>query len=254
MNSLKKLSVFILIGIAISACNVNNGFIQKRKYQKGYHLTWKKGINSGNKKEISPISFTLGDEYAESKIEEEDLTLTASIENKMEYSIPLIQKGKIKRDLISEINVSIDCDVIIFQDGNEVEAKVLEINQAEIKYKLCNNLDGPLMVINKSKVFAVKYANGTKSVINEPIDNSPEYVGPEEEENGPYDRSQEITLVLWLFGGILGLHRFYLGHHGMGILYILTLGLCGIGWLIDGILFLTGGLQPKNGKYYDKVL
>jgi TM2 domain-containing membrane protein YozV len=42
-----------------------------------------------------------------------------------------------------------------------------------------------------------------------------------------------VTYVLWFFGGFLGLHKFYLGKIGWGILYILTGGLFFIGWIID---------------------
>ncbi|MCO6495869.1 MAG: TM2 domain-containing protein [Bacteroidetes bacterium] len=70
-------------------------------------------------------------------------------------------------------------------------------------------------------------------------------------ESSPNDRSFVITILLWLFLGTLGLHRFYLGHIGIGILYLLTGGLCGFGWLIDGILLLTKQLKPKNGNYTD---
>ena len=42
MKLLIRLFIFILVTVAISSCSVNNGFIQKRKYQKGYHLSMKK--------------------------------------------------------------------------------------------------------------------------------------------------------------------------------------------------------------------
>jgi len=48
MNLLKKLSVFILLIVAISSCNVDNGLIQKRKYKKGYHLSLKKNIKKSD--------------------------------------------------------------------------------------------------------------------------------------------------------------------------------------------------------------
>lgn len=41
-----------------------------------------------------------------------------------------------------------------------------------------------------------------------------------------------------LFFGFLGAHKFYEGKTGMGILYLLTVGLFGIGWLIDCIALL----------------
>ena len=51
MKLLNRLSILILLVVAISSCSVNNGFIQKRKYQKGYHLSMKNKIsNSDNSK------------------------------------------------------------------------------------------------------------------------------------------------------------------------------------------------------------
>ncbi|MFY9591443.1 MAG: TM2 domain-containing protein, partial [Bacteroidales bacterium] len=69
--------------------------------------------------------------------------------------------------------------------------------------------------------------------------------------NNPKDKSFLVTVLLWAFLGGLGIHRFYLGHIGIGVLYLLTGALCGIGWIIDIILLVTGGLQPKGGKYID---
>ncbi len=49
-------------------------------------------------------------------------------------------------------------------------------------------------------------------------------------------RKDKMTaLLLALFLGGLGIHRFYLDDTGMGILYILTGGLCGIGVIVDVI-------------------
>lgn len=47
-----------------------------------------------------------------------------------------------------------------------------------------------------------------------------------------------VTFVLCLFFGLFGAHKFYERKIGMGILYIFTCGLCGIGWIIDLIIIL----------------
>ena len=45
-----------------------------------------------------------------------------------------------------------------------------------------------------------------------------------------------VYFLLTFFGGIFGLHKFASGKKGMGILYLCTLGLFGIGWIIDIIV------------------
>jgi len=52
-------------------------------------------------------------------------------------------------------------------------------------------------------------------------------------------KSKGIAYLLWLFLGIFGAHKFYLEKIGIGILYFLTGGIFGIGWIID--LFTLGG-------------
>jgi TM2 domain-containing membrane protein YozV len=48
-------------------------------------------------------------------------------------------------------------------------------------------------------------------------------------------KETNITLVTALLGFLVvaGVHRFYLGQMGMGILYLLTGGLCAIGTIVD---------------------
>lgn len=64
-------------------------------------------------------------------------------------------------------------------------------------------------------------------------------------------KSQIVALLLCIFLGPLGIHRFYLGYTGMGLLYLFTVGLFGIGWLIDIILLIIpNGLTPKGQDSY----
>ena len=54
-----------------------------------------------------------------------------------------------------------------------------------------------------------------------------------------HGKDKTVAIVLAILGGGLGLHRFYLGSVGMGIVYLLTAGLFGIGWLVDIIKIAT---------------
>lgn len=60
-------------------------------------------------------------------------------------------------------------------------------------------------------------------------------------------KSKGVAAVLCFFFGILGVHRFYVGKAGTGILWLLTGGLLGIGALIDFIVILCGGFKDGSG-------
>ena len=63
------------------------------------------------------------------------------------------------------------------------------------------------------------------------------------------DKRKTPALLLCILGffGIAGLHRFYVGKIGTGILYLLTAGLFGIGWLVDFIMIAVGAFRDKAG-------
>lgn len=55
------------------------------------------------------------------------------------------------------------------------------------------------------------------------------------------------TLLLAILLGGLGIHRFYVGKIGTGILMLLTLGGLGIWALVDIIMIAVGSFKDKNG-------
>lgn len=60
-------------------------------------------------------------------------------------------------------------------------------------------------------------------------------------------KSKGTAAVLCFFLGYLGIHRFYVGKIGTGILWLLTLGFFGLGEVIDFIMILCGSFKDKDG-------
>jgi len=56
------------------------------------------------------------------------------------------------------------------------------------------------------------------------------------------------TLLLAIFVGYLGVHRFYVGKIGTGVLMLLTLGGCGVWTIIDIILIATSSFKDADGN------
>lgn len=62
-------------------------------------------------------------------------------------------------------------------------------------------------------------------------------------------RSKLIAYLLWFPFGVIGVHRFYCGRIGTGILWLLTGGLAGIGWLVD-LFLIPEMVREANAGYW----
>ncbi len=65
--------------------------------------------------------------------------------------------------------------------------------------------------------------------------------------DGVSSYSRLVALLLCVFLGALGIHRFYVGKTGTGIVWLLTLGLFGVGALIDLIMIAAGSFCDEDG-------
>lgn len=61
------------------------------------------------------------------------------------------------------------------------------------------------------------------------------------------EKSWAITLILCIFFGCFGAHRFYVGKWKSGIVMLLTSGFLGIGTLVDIVMIIICRFKDENG-------
>ncbi|MDD8030931.1 MAG: TM2 domain-containing protein [Acidobacteriota bacterium] len=62
------------------------------------------------------------------------------------------------------------------------------------------------------------------------------------------EKSRLVTLIFCWLLGIFGAHRFYTGKTATGVIWLLTLGCLGIGFLVDLIMILLGKFYDSQNK------
>lgn len=137
--------LFFLAQLFFVSCRV-----EKRIYRKGYHVVWNHKKNSGyGKSEVAQLH----------KIDIKPDLMVSS-----ESSPEIIP---VKKTPLLVLDSDTCGDKLLLQTADELLVKILEIDENFIKYKRCDNLNGPTYSIFKSKVALITYANGTKEVIQQ---------------------------------------------------------------------------------------
>lgn len=60
-------------------------------------------------------------------------------------------------------------------------------------------------------------------------------------------KNRLVAMLLCIFLGTLGIHRFYVGKVGTGVIWLFTMGCFGIGWIVDVILIACGAFSDSAG-------
>jgi hypothetical protein len=69
--------------------------------------------------------------------------------------------------LLLSISLCFSQDIITKKSGEDIQSKIMEVTQTEVKYKIFDNQEGPLFTLLKSDVLMIRYKNGSKDVFND---------------------------------------------------------------------------------------
>ena len=208
---MKKIYLLTLILAIFASCSttsdvVSNKRIQKRKYTKGFNI---KSQNNNNHNLALKDQNTLDLNSEESK-ENNDNTISDLVFASKEGVI--IEQSIANQTLRTELK---NLNSLLINEKNAVKI---------------NKTVDPVLLKDLKKEF-----KANKKQVKETI-KSLAKSGKKEPVSG---NEKTVALILLILVGALGIHKFYLGQIGPGILYLFTGGLCGIGLIIDLIKLLT---------------
>jgi hypothetical protein len=110
-------------------------------------------------------------------------------------------------------------DIIIKRNGSQIKGKVVEVGTTEIKYKLPDNLDGPLYAVDKNSISKIIYENGRVENLVNDIKDPENYAG-----------QLKRAIKFDFLGPLIGYSQFsYEQNKGVGKSYELSLGIIGLG-------------------------
>jgi len=105
-----------------------------------------------------------------------------------------------------------------------------------------------LMSMNNENVEEVRESVVNETPVAPPVVQMPPKPTVDQFGNPISPKSRLAAALLAWFLGVFGIHRFYVGKVGTGILMIVTLGGLGIWALIDFIVILVGSFKDKEGR------
>ncbi len=232
---IRILSLFIA-GQILMSCTTSLLTVEKRLYKNGYYVQFNNKSNKVKQAQINSENFTTSKQNVKNTqtIEiqqntEMAETFIASTDNNT--VMPIIETTTIEAPNQNQTEMT---ETSIASTDNNIVIPVIRVNNIKKNNRMAEKQNVQKIVLAKSNIKSKALEHKSTTA-------------------GNGSKSQLVALLLCLFFGVLGIHRFYLGYTWQGVVQLLTGGGFGIWVLIDFIRIIIGSLQPKNGRY-DKTL
>jgi TM2 domain-containing membrane protein YozV len=241
MKTLRLLSLAGLsAALILSSCSMD-----KKVYSSGYHIEW--NGKKHNPEKVTPVQYAA--------VEKEQVNVNAQ-----HVEMP---------ELAAASEIGANDNLSASTDKSIIIAKTEKINFNTTSAKAVNT--EAAASTPKATSAEVKSVSELKTIAKQQKKENKKASALKRKAAaaGGGGKSQLIALLLCIFLGVLGIHRFYLGYTGLGIMYLLfaiigiplsaiLIGLplvaaLAILILIDLIRIIIGSLKPKHGEYASKL-
>jgi len=137
----------------------------------------------------------------------------------------------------------------------ELVTKKVEAKTVKTPIKALVKKEGKVKVVKETKTIVPQVIKEQAKKVTSKLHKkqTSKVKSPDKKAQTTKGKSQLIALLLCIFLGGLGVHRFYLGYYGIGVIQLLTAGGLGVWALIDLIRIITGDLKPKDGRYSERL-
>jgi hypothetical protein len=174
---MKRLLSLLLVLVIVQSCTV-----KKRVDQKGYYVD--RTFRKHYKTEISSNKTVMRSQETSPKV--------VPVPANGEAILASIEADKRQLTERRSIFPGDTCgDQLVQKNGDRITVKILEVNEAMIKYKRCDNWNGPTYTMKKNNLSAIIYSNG----VREPMEIPADYVQPSQY-TGPKEYPGDLVLAL----------------------------------------------------------
>ncbi len=143
--------------------------------------------------------------------------------------------------------ISLDIDMVNIGVVGEIVFVVGLLLTSIISYFLCSNYLSKFDLSEEIKSEEKIVVDSAASVGNYPQQENNFYT-QQNIQTQKSEKSRGVAAVLCFFLGALGIHRFYVGKIGTGLLWMFTAGLFGIGAFIDFIIIICGSFKDADDR------
>lgn len=143
--------------------------------------------------------------------------------------------------------ISLDFDVALVSTASEIAYIVATIFTAVISYFLCSNYLSKFDLSEEIKPEEKMVIDSELVITNHSSDVNNGYI-QQNITTQKSEKSRGTAAVLCFFLGAFGIHRFYVGKIGTGLLWMFTAGLFGIGAFIDFIIIICGSFKDADDR------